>query len=210
MFTFLCKNRIQINPKLREYCIKSTNESIRKLSEKYNQERTTIKKDFNFETIKKEDSSKANYIDLIISFLSSTSFLCFLKNMFFMLLPSSYYYSSVSDEVEDTMPLLRYFLPTDLDTCLVKTDIHEPDNVVVFQSPDHPLDTQSDEEPVLRLVNNDNIEDNYDVLNILDDNIVATSINVETDKKTISTETSNVNINILMDWLITDFCQDLR
>jgi hypothetical protein len=128
-----------------------------------------------------------------------------------MLLPASYYYSPVSDEVEDTTPLLRYFLPTDLDTCLVKTDIHEPDNAVVFQSPHHPFAIQSDKETVLGIVNIDNIEDSYDIINIVDNNIGTTSINVETDKKTISTESStNINSNILMDWSITDFCQDLR
>ena len=42
MFSFLCKNRIPFNPKLREYCMKSTNESIRKMTEKYNEEKVPI------------------------------------------------------------------------------------------------------------------------------------------------------------------------
>jgi len=39
MLSFLCKNRIQINPKLRDYCIKSTNDSIKKITEKHNEEK---------------------------------------------------------------------------------------------------------------------------------------------------------------------------
>ena len=40
MFSFLYKNRIPKNsPKLHDYCIKSTNDSIRKISENYNEER---------------------------------------------------------------------------------------------------------------------------------------------------------------------------
>jgi hypothetical protein len=40
MFSFLYKNRIpKISPKLHDYCIKSTNDSIRKISENYNEER---------------------------------------------------------------------------------------------------------------------------------------------------------------------------
>lgn len=39
MLSFLCKNRIQMNPKLRDYCIQSTNDSIRKITEKCNEEK---------------------------------------------------------------------------------------------------------------------------------------------------------------------------
>lgn len=40
MFSFLYKNRIpKISPKLHDYCIKSRNDSIRKISENYNEER---------------------------------------------------------------------------------------------------------------------------------------------------------------------------
>lgn len=202
MFSFLCKNRIQINPKMRDYCIKSTNESIRKLSEKYNQERTVITK---------EDSSKSNYIDLIISFLSSMSLLSFFKQMFFLLLPSSYYFPSLSDQVDDTRISLRYCLPRDLfsiKTILVKTNTVEDDNLVVVKPLSPKLAAQG---PVLGLDNIDNIEHNYDVINIVDGNIDSPTINVETDKKTISNESSsNVNSKILMDWLITDFSQELR
>lgn len=80
MFSFLCKNRIPINPKLREYCIKSTNESIRKLTEKYNEERKINKEKCNNITfITKNDSPEPNdNTDIIISIiclLSSTTLL---------------------------------------------------------------------------------------------------------------------------------------
>ena len=79
MFSFLCKNRIPFNPKLREYCMKSTNDSIRKMTEKYNEERNSIKHNFyDLAVIKKDDmpNPNPNPNDIIISiicFLSSTS-----------------------------------------------------------------------------------------------------------------------------------------
>jgi len=210
MFSFLSKNRIQITPKLREYCIKSTNESIRKLSEKYNQERNLIKKEFKFAIIKKEDSAKDNYIDLIITFLSSISFLCFLKKIFLMTLPSSYYY--VSNEIEYKKTWLSHCLPTKffpLDTSLDKTNIiHERKNEVIVKQLVPQLVPQSEQEPVLTLVN---IKDSYDIINIVADNIDTIPINLEPEKKIISTESSdNVNSKIIIDWVITDFSQELN
>ena len=76
MFSFLCKNRIPMNHKMREYCIKSTNDSIRKMTEKYNEDRKTIKyKLNNLAVITNDDAPNPNN-DIIISvicFLSSTT-----------------------------------------------------------------------------------------------------------------------------------------
>jgi hypothetical protein len=80
MFSFLCKNRIPFDPKMREYCIKSTNDSIRKMTEKYNEERKTLKHQFkNLAVITNGDvpNPNNNNTDMIISiicFLSSTTF----------------------------------------------------------------------------------------------------------------------------------------
>ena len=68
MFSFLYKNRIPINPKMREYCIKSTNESIRKITEKCDEERKINKNNFNsLIVIAKDDvpNSNPNDNDLI-------------------------------------------------------------------------------------------------------------------------------------------------
>ena len=79
MFSFLCKNKIPMNPKLREYCMKSTNDSIRKMTEKYNEERKMNKNKFdNLVVITKDDSPNPNPIDnniilSIICLLSSTT-----------------------------------------------------------------------------------------------------------------------------------------
>ena len=79
MFSFLCKNKIPMNPKMREYCMKSTNDSIRKMTEKYNEERKMNKNKFdNLVVITKDDSHNPNPIDnniilSIICLLSSTT-----------------------------------------------------------------------------------------------------------------------------------------
>jgi hypothetical protein len=81
MFSFLCKNRIPFNPKLREYCTKSTNDSIRKMTEKYNEERKNKQNFNNLAIITKDDMPNPNN-DIIISiicFLSSTIFYYFYK-----------------------------------------------------------------------------------------------------------------------------------
>jgi hypothetical protein len=66
------------NQKMREYCIKSTNDSIRKITEKYNEERKLNKNKFNnLLVITNDDTSRPNNNDMIISiicFLSSTTF----------------------------------------------------------------------------------------------------------------------------------------
>ena len=81
MFSFLCKNRIPFDPKMREYCIKSTNDSIRKMTEKYNEERKSLKHQIkNLAVITNGDAPNPNpnpNSDIIISiicFLSSTTF----------------------------------------------------------------------------------------------------------------------------------------
>ena len=82
MFSFLNKNRIPINPKLREYCIKSTNDSIRKMTEKYNEER---KFKINQEIISNalitasatNPYSNNNFIIHILCLLSSATFIYF-------------------------------------------------------------------------------------------------------------------------------------
>ena len=78
MFSFLCKNRIPMNPKMREYCIKASNDSIRKITEKYNEERKMNKNKFdNLVVITKADSPNPNPNDniilSIICLLSSTT-----------------------------------------------------------------------------------------------------------------------------------------
>ena len=78
MFSFLCKNKIPMNPKMREYCMKSTNDSIRKMTEKYNEERKMNKNKFdNLVVITKADSPNPNPNDniilSIICLLSSTT-----------------------------------------------------------------------------------------------------------------------------------------
>ena len=39
MLSFITRNKIDINTKIRDYCIQSTNDSIRKITEKYNEEK---------------------------------------------------------------------------------------------------------------------------------------------------------------------------
>ena len=78
MFSFLYKKPLfPNNQKMREYCIKSTNDSIRKMTEKYNEERKTIKHKLNnLAVITNDDAPNPNNNDIIISvicFLSSTT-----------------------------------------------------------------------------------------------------------------------------------------
>ena len=79
MFSFMYKKPLfPNNQKMREYCMKSTNDSIRKMTEKYNEERKINKNNFNSLTIiTKDDSPNPNPNDLILSLiclLSSTTF----------------------------------------------------------------------------------------------------------------------------------------
>lgn len=68
MFSFLCKNIIPFNPKMREYCIKSTDDSIINMNKK---------KFDNLVVITKDDSPNPNPNDniilSIICLLSSTT-----------------------------------------------------------------------------------------------------------------------------------------
>lgn len=86
MFCSLNKNRIPINPKLREYCIKSTNESIRKLTEKYNEERKNEKfKLDSLSIVTNDDLPQPNNNDFIITLvcvLSSSTILYYFYKCF--------------------------------------------------------------------------------------------------------------------------------
>ena len=68
-----------INQKLNDYCKKSTNDSIRKMTEKYNEERKSIKINLdNIKVITNDDAPNPNDNDLIFSLLcllSSTTIL---------------------------------------------------------------------------------------------------------------------------------------
>jgi hypothetical protein len=73
------KPLFQNNEKMREYCMKSTNDSIRKMTEKYNEERKTIKHKLNnLVVITNDDAANPNnnndIILSIVCFLSSTVF----------------------------------------------------------------------------------------------------------------------------------------
>ena len=79
MFSFMYNKSIfSINQKLSDYCKKSTNESIRKITEKYNQERKyDITNLDSIKVITNDDSSNLNH-NIIFSFvclLSSTTFI---------------------------------------------------------------------------------------------------------------------------------------
>jgi hypothetical protein len=67
-----------MNPKMREYCIKASNDSIRKITEKYNEERKLNKNKFNNLLVATKDeppnpNPNDNIILSIICLLSSTT-----------------------------------------------------------------------------------------------------------------------------------------
>lgn len=76
MFSFMYKKPLfPNNEKMREYCMKSTNDSIRKITEKYNEERKNKQNLNNLAVITNDDIPNPNN-DIIISiicFLSSTT-----------------------------------------------------------------------------------------------------------------------------------------
>jgi len=81
MFSFMYKKQLfPNNQKMREYCMKSTNDSIRKITEKYSEERKIVKNELDkLAIIIKDDSHNPNnnnndIILSIICFLSSTTF----------------------------------------------------------------------------------------------------------------------------------------
>jgi len=86
MFSFLYKKPLfPNNQKMREYCMKSTNDSIRKMTEKYNEERKTIKNKLeNLDVITKNDVPNSNPNDIILSIIcilsSTTLFYYFYKS----------------------------------------------------------------------------------------------------------------------------------
>lgn len=77
MFSFMYKKPLfPNNQKMREYCMKSTNDSIRKMTEKYNEERKTIKNKLENIDVITNDAHNPNNNDIIIyviCFLSSTT-----------------------------------------------------------------------------------------------------------------------------------------
>lgn len=62
MFSFMFKNKIPVNSKLREYCIQNTNGSIRKITEKYNKHEKYIKSDINSIVITNREEPNLNLI----------------------------------------------------------------------------------------------------------------------------------------------------
>jgi hypothetical protein len=73
-----------INQKISDYCKKSTNESIRKITEKYNEERKSVK--INLDSLKvitRDDPPNPNPNDIILSIIcllsSTTLFYYFYK-----------------------------------------------------------------------------------------------------------------------------------
>ena len=79
MLSFITRNKIDINTKIRDYCIKSTNDSIRKITEKYNEE----KKNKKFKILPcsismsnpSDPESNIGIILSIIFFLSSSTYI---------------------------------------------------------------------------------------------------------------------------------------
>jgi len=75
----MIRNRPHINSKLQEYCIKSTNDSIRKITEKCNEENKFKKVNIIPSTISSSNPSEPNSnIGIILSvifFLSSSTYI---------------------------------------------------------------------------------------------------------------------------------------
>lgn len=85
MFSFMYKKPLFTNnQKMREYCMKSTNDSIRKITEKYNEERKLNKNKFNNLLVAtRDDPPNPNPNDIILSIIcllsSTTLFYYFYK-----------------------------------------------------------------------------------------------------------------------------------
>ena len=83
MFSFMYKKPLfPINQKLIDYCKKSTNESIRKMTEKYNEERKSLKSNIdslavvvNDDYCNPNNNNNNDFIFSIICVLSSTTLL---------------------------------------------------------------------------------------------------------------------------------------
>lgn len=80
MFAILCKNRIQNNNrKLRDYCMQSTNDSIRRITSKYNEDTKMQKPTINSYIVStsnpSDPESNIGIILSIIFFLSSSTYL---------------------------------------------------------------------------------------------------------------------------------------
>lgn len=74
MLSFLCKNRIHMNPELREICNKSTNDFIRKITQKCDKERK-MKQSIISTNSPSEPNSNIGMIIFACFFLSSSTYL---------------------------------------------------------------------------------------------------------------------------------------
>jgi hypothetical protein len=75
MLSFLCKNKIQMTPKLRDYCIKSTNDSIKKITEKHNEEKKIQKFTILPSSNPSDPSSNIAIFLSVLFFLSSSRYI---------------------------------------------------------------------------------------------------------------------------------------
>ena len=79
MLSFIIRNRIHVNSKLQDYCIKSTNDSVRKITEKYNEENKIQKVNFipysNSISNPSDPNSNIGIILCVIFFLSSSTYI---------------------------------------------------------------------------------------------------------------------------------------
>jgi hypothetical protein len=72
MFSCLMKRPLYVNNSLKDYCSKSTNESIRKLTDKYNLERNKQKLEILLDDDDRDEIPEFNFLNLLF-FLSISS-----------------------------------------------------------------------------------------------------------------------------------------
>ena len=80
MLSFITRNKIHINTKIRDYCIQSTNDSIRRITEKYNEDKKiqkiSIINPFTISASNPSDpESNIGMILSIVFFLSSSTYI---------------------------------------------------------------------------------------------------------------------------------------
>lgn len=83
MFSSIFNKNGVYNPTLSNYCIKSTNESIRKMVEKYNEEQKEKRIDFGLliaNSSKDPDPNKNTFFIQFFCFLSTSTFIYYLLN----------------------------------------------------------------------------------------------------------------------------------
>jgi|688.fasta_scaffold358072_2 hypothetical protein len=85
MFSSIFNKNSLANTTLSKYCIQSTNESIRKMVEKYNKEMKEIKKpEINFDLLIQDSSGVSNNNNIFFiqffCFLSTSTFIYYLLN----------------------------------------------------------------------------------------------------------------------------------